>query len=107
MLAAQPVRFSKCCIRRDITTNHNRAAKDCRSRVLLESKLGHKVSAHRSILSELLLEPLRIFLEVSQQSIVGSHKQRCDIDHKLAEGDTTATLVRSAHENDTVSRKLN
>lgn len=83
---------------------HDRLTEDRRSLVLFECKLGHKVSADGAVLAQLLLEPFRIPLKVSQYPVIRSHEHGCNVHQQLPELDAVAALMRCAEKDDAICR---
>jgi hypothetical protein len=84
MLVAQPVRFSIYYVSTDTATNHDRVAKYRRGRVLLVGKLGHELATDRVILPKLLLKPLGVSLEASEEPVIRRNEHGRDVGQKPA-----------------------
>ena len=87
-------------------TDHDRLSKSYGGGEHLVRKLGNKVSADGTVLTQLLLEPLRVLFKVLDNFIVGRDKYRCHFEQELAKMYHTTALVRSSHKKYTICREL-
>lgn len=72
----------------------------------LIGELSLKIAADWSVLTTLLLEPLRVSLKVIQHLGVGLHENGCHIQQKFPNINPGSALVGSSHKNDAVGGDL-
>jgi hypothetical protein len=77
-------------------------ASDRRGRVLFVGKLGYELTTDWAILPKLLLEPLRVSLQVSEEPVVRRDEHGRDVGQKLAKGYAVPSLVGRPHKDNAV-----
>jgi hypothetical protein len=87
----------------DEITNHDFVPQNGWSLILFEGIFCHKIVADRCVLSQLLLQPLRVSLEMFQKPVVGRHDKRRYIGENSPQLYAVAALMRSSHKQNAMS----